>query len=186
MRLYPQASALLLLFAGACTVPNHAASPPQASGPANGPLWHNDGGGFIPSSGSVASNVPCQSVSLNLRLDRSAPEPARPKLIGTPSPCRNNSTFNGYLRSTLFVEGLDTHGARLFVATGINPLHQDLEAPPPPSGGQFSWHAVDTKMAVVTTLIQAPLTPALVRLRWFDVDENLQPHELGEMDWSGG
>lgn len=179
----------LILLAGACTTPNHAATGangPQASGPANGPLWHVDGGGIVPSSGSVGSTVPCQFVALGLRLDSSAPPPAPPRLIGSPSPCRNNSTFSGYLRSTLFLEGLDAHGARLFVVTGTNPLHQDLEAPPPPTGGQFSWHAVDTKMPVVTTQIEAPLTPALVRLRWFDVDEKMQPHALGETQWPGG
>ena len=129
--------------------------------------------------------MPCQLVSLNLRLDSSAP-PAEPaKLIGTPSPCRNTGTFNGYLRSTLFIEGLDADGARLFVATGTNPLHQDLEVPPPPAGGQFSWHAVDAKLPVITTMVSAPITPALARLRWFDVDENLQPHLLGETEWSG-
>ncbi len=179
----------LMLLAGACAVPNHTVTgtnAPHASGAANGPLWRTDGGMFVPMSGSVASTVPCQFVSLNLRLDSSAPAPEPPKLIGTPSACRNRATYGGYLRSTLFLEGLDVHGARLFVATGTNPLHQDLEAPPPPSGGQFSWHAIDTKMPVVTTSIEAPLTPALVRLRWFDVDEKLQPHELGETEWSGG
>jgi len=189
MRLSPVVSVLLLLLAGACTVPNQStmgANTPHASGPANGPLWRVDGGGIVPMSGSVASSVPCQFVSLSLRLVSAAPEPAPPKLIGSPSPCRGIPTFSGYLRGTLFIEGLDAHGARLFVATGTNPLHQDLEAPPPPTGGQFSWHAVDTKMPVITTQIQAPLTPALVRLRWFDVDENFQPHELGETEWSGG
>jgi len=189
MRLIAPASALLLLFTGACAAPNRfvtETNTPPASVAANGPLWHDEGGGFAPSPGSVNADVPCRFVSLGLRLDSSVPQPPPPKLIGEPAGCPHSSTFNGYLRSTLFVEGLDARGERLFVATGKNPLHQDLEAPPPPSGGQFSWHAIDTKMPVVTTLIQAPLTPALVRLRWYEVDEKLQPHELGTTEWPGG
>ena len=178
----------LTLFVGACTHPNlgtPGTTTPHAEATSNGPLWQNVSGGFVPTFGSVASSVQCRDVELNLRLDRTAPEPAPPKLIGEPSECPRGSTFSGYLRSTLFLEGLDANGGRLFVATGSNPLHQDLEVPPPASGGQFSWNAVNNKMPVVTTLIQAPLTPALVKLRWYDVDEKMQPHELGETIWPG-
>lgn len=120
---------------------------------------------------------------MNLRLDRHAAEPAAASLIGTPSTCRNTSIFFGYLRGTLFIEGLDSQGGRLFVATGFNPLHQDLEVPPSPNGGQASWHSVDTPAAVINTIINAPLTDKLARLRWYDVDENFQPHLLGEASW---
>jgi hypothetical protein len=92
------------------------------------------------------------------------------------------SLYIGYLRSTLFIEGLDATGARLFVATGDNPLRQDVEVPPAP-GGQMSWRSIDNHATLVTTLIRAPITQALRRMRWYDVDENDQPRLLGETSW---
>ena len=152
--------------------------------PQTAPLWQSAAGGFSPATGSISPNVPCVAISLSLKLDAAAADPPPPRLIGEQSPCRNESIYVGYLRSTLFIEGLDAKGVRLFVATGMNPLHQDVEVPPPPSGGSMSWHQTDTPVPVVATLIRVPVTPALVRLRWYDVDANDQPHLLGEMAWS--
>jgi hypothetical protein len=167
---------------------------PAAAGPANGPLWSADGGSIVPASGSADASVPCQSMSIALERDATAAPPPAPKPVGHAVPCRKTSLYNGYLRSTLFIEGLDRSGARLFVATGFNPLHQDLEVPPPPppppsastpaSSGSPSWQAVDKPATLVTTLIAAPFTPALARLRWYDVDENYQPRLIGETTWT--
>src|SRR5579871_1069773 len=69
MRLIAPASALLLLFTGACAAPNRfvtETNTPPASVAANGPLWHDEGGGFAPSPGSVNADVPCRFVSLGL------------------------------------------------------------------------------------------------------------------------
>ena|SRR5476651_2545150 len=195
MKLSIQFATLMTLFAGACAVSSHPESrtpAPQhpdsnaeiASGSTNGPLWRVERGGFVPVTGSVASSILCQAVSLSLRIVKTAPEPAPPKLIGSPSRCANTSVYLGYLRSTLFVEGLDSAGARLFVATGSNPLHQDVEVPPPQTGGQFSWHAIDTSVPAINTVISAPLTPALRTLRWYDVNQSLQPHMLGDAEWT--
>src|SRR5580698_10380500 len=149
---------LSLLVAGC--VHASPAAPQAAAG--NGPLWTVDGGSVVPALGSVDASVPCHKTSL----------------------------YDGYLRSTLFIEGLDGNGARVFVATGFNPLHRDVEVPPPPpppnssspspSSGAMSWQAVDTPATLVTTLIAAPFTPALVRLRWYDVDDKFQPRLIGE------
>ena len=38
-------------------------------------------------------------------------------------------------------------------------------------------------MPVVSTVGDAPVTPALVRLRWYDVDEDFQPRLMGESRW---
>jgi hypothetical protein len=48
----------------------------------------------------------------------------------------------------------------------------------------MSWQAVDTPATLVTTLIAAPFTSALARLRWYDVDENFQPRLIGETKWA--
>ena len=171
-------------------------APPTAAVPANGPLWTADGGSIAPALGSVDPSVPCQSMTIALQRDAAAPPPPAPQAVGHSVPCRKTSLFNGYLRSTLFIEGLDKNGARLFVATGFNPLHQDVEVPPPPppppspsastsaSAGAMSWRSVDTPATLVTTLIAAPFTPTLVRLRWYDVDENFQPRLIGETKWA--
>jgi hypothetical protein len=185
---------LALLVAGCAHAASSAAPPPSPAD--NGPLWTTDGGSVVPASGSVDANVPCQSMTIALQRDAAAPPAPAPQVVGHPVPCRKTSLYNGYLRSTLFIEGLDGNGARLFVATGFNPLHQDVEVPPPPppppsassspspSGGTMSWQAIDTPAALVTTLIAAPFTPALTRLRWYDVDENFQPRLIGETKWA--
>ncbi len=195
------ALSVALLAAGCANMTKSAAADPapqMASAPANGPLWTADGGGVVPAAGSVDGSVPCQSVSIALQRDAAAAPPPAPQAVGHTVPCRKTSLFNGYLRSTLFIEGLDANRTRLFVATGFNPLHQDLEVPPPPpppsspsastsapaSAGAPSWQAVDTPSTLVTTLIAAPITPALVRLRWYDVDEKFAPRLLGETTWT--
>jgi len=192
------ALSITLLAAGCANVSKSAAADPApqtAAAPANGPLWTADGGSVAPAAGSVDGSVPCQSVSIALQRDAAAPPPAAPQAVGHAVPCRKTSLFNAYLRSPLFIEGLDKNGARLFVATGFNPLHQDLEVPPPPppssptastsaSAGAMSWQSVDTPSTLVTTLIAAPITPALVRLRWYDVDEKFAPRLLGETNWT--
>jgi hypothetical protein len=192
------ALSVALLAAGCASTTNPAAADPApqtAAAPANGPLWTADGGSVVPASGNVDATVPCQSVSIALQRDDAAPPTAAPKAVGHSVPCRKTSLFNGYLRSTLFIEGLDKNGARLFVATGFNPLHQDVEVPPPPpppspsastsaSAGAMSWQAVDAPSTLVTTLIAAPITPSLARLRWYDVDENFQPRLIGETKWA--
>jgi len=150
----------------------------------NGPLWRSQGGGIYPASGSVARSIPCQLISLGLKLDPDAPELPPAKLIGRPSVCFNPSIYVGYLRSTLFIEGLDAKGARLFVTTVANPLHQDVEVPPPPSGGAMSHRVIETKTAAITAVISAPITPALVRLRWYEVGVDDQPSLLGETLWT--
>jgi hypothetical protein len=181
---------LSLLVAGC--VHASPAAPQAAAG--NGPLWTVDGGSVVPALGSVDASVPCQSMTIALQRDAAAPPPPAPKSFGHPVPCHKTSLYDGYLRSTLFIEGLDGNGARLFVATGFNPLHQDVEVPPPPpppnssspspSSGAMSWQAVDTPATLVTTLIAAPFTPALVRLRWYDVDDKFQPRLIGETTWA--
>jgi len=154
----------------------------SAQQPVNGPLWISDGGGFVASAGIVSPDVPCASIILTLQRDPAPIQSPDPKLTGTPFPCRKRSLYIGYLRSTLFIEGLDRDGRRLFVATGDNPLHQDIESPSSPNG-QMSWHSTDTTPSIVSTFIQAPITPTLTRLRWYDVDANEQPHLMGEMLW---
>jgi|GEM_PF-3541800 len=179
------ALALLATFISASCANVASPSPSEASAPsapANGPLWSTDGGGFSPAAGSVNSDVACQSVWLSLQRDRAKGPPPAPRLIGQASPCRPTSLYIGYLRSTLFIEGLDANGARLFVATGDNPMHQDVEAPPP-RGGQMRWFSVDNGATQVSTSIRAPITPALTRMRWYDVDENNQPRLIGETSW---
>jgi hypothetical protein len=123
-------------------------------------------------------------ISLGLKIDPDAPELPPAKLIGRPSACFNSSIYVGYLRSTLFIEGLDAKGARLFVTTVANPLHQDVEVPPPPSGGAMSHRVIETKTAAITAVISAPITPALVRLRWYEVGVDDQPSLLGETLWT--
>jgi hypothetical protein len=157
-------------------------TPTSIKSPANGPLWISDGGGFVPSAGIVNPDVPCQLVSLSLQPHASDTLSSKAVLVGKPSPCQKASLYIGYLRSTLFIEGLDRDGRRLFVATGPNPQHQDVEAPSS-STGQMSWHSVDTAPSTISTFIQAPITPALSRIRWYDVDENAQPRLIGEMPW---
>jgi hypothetical protein len=152
-----------------------------SSAPSNGALWHSDAGGITPSSGSIGAEVLCQAVLVSIKFDGSAA--AAPKLIGRPSTCSKESIYEGYLRGTLFIEGVDAPGRRLFVASTINPRHQDVEAPPPASGGSMGWHSVDTPMTDMTVLIHAPITSALSRLRWYDVDENNQPRAIGDAVW---
>ena len=184
--------ALLAMGCANMTTPAAADPPPQtAAVPANGPLWSADGGAIVPASGSADASTLCRPMSIALERDAAAPPAPLPKPIGYWVPCHKMSLYNGYLRSTLFIEGLDGGGARLFVAMGFNPLHQDLEVPPPPpppasssaSGGAPSWHSVDTPATLVTTQITAPITRSLARLRWYDVDENDQPRLLGETLW---
>jgi hypothetical protein len=172
-------TAMLLAAAlGACAANQTSASQQPAP-----PLWQSAAGGFSPAAGSIAPTVPCEAVALALKLVATAADPSPPRLIGDLIRCSTESIYIGYLRSTLFIEGLDGNGVRLFVATGMNPLHQDLEAPPPSSGGSMSWHSTDTPEPTISTLIHAPITPALARLRWYDVDASDQPHLLGEMVW---
>jgi len=185
---------LALLVAGCAHAAPSAAPPPTAAD--NGPLWTVDGGSVVPAAGSVGADALCLSLSISLQRDAAVPPPPAPLPLGRPYPCRKTSVFNGYLRSTLFLEGVDKTGARLFVVTGFNPLHQDVEVPPPPppppsasssppaSGGAMSWQSIDTPATLVTTQISAPVTPALVRLRWYDVDEKFQPRPIGETIWA--
>jgi hypothetical protein len=90
--------------------------------------------------------------------------------------------YIGYLRDTLFLEGLDAKGARLFVASGFNPLHQTNEAPPVP-GAAAIVKSTDRPAASVQTLISVPVTAPLARVRWYDVGPDQQPHLLGETAW---
>jgi hypothetical protein len=182
-----------LLAMGCANMTTSAAADPApqvAAIPANGPLWSADGGAIVPASGSADASTLCRPMSIALQRDAAAPPPPAPKPVGYWVPCHKMSLYSGYLRSTLFIEGLDPSGARLFVAMGFNPLHQDLEVPPPPpsasssaSGGAPSWQAVDTPATLVTTQITAPFPRNLARLRWYDVDENYQPRLIGETLW---
>jgi hypothetical protein len=181
---FAHALPLSLLAAGFVhAVPPDAADAAPQAVPGNGPLWTVDGGSVVPAAGTAGADVLCQSLSISLQRDATAPPPPAPLPLGRPAPCRKISLYNGYLRSTLFLEGVDKDGARLFVVTALNPLHQDLEAPPPPSGGATSWRSTDAPASLVSTQISAPVTPALVRLRWYDVDEEFQPRLIGETDW---
>jgi hypothetical protein len=134
-------------------------------------LWHEAAGGVLPAAGSVDPAMPCQTMIVSLVKGSAA------NLKGAPAPCKPVSLYIGYLRDNLFSEGLDTKGARLFVISGPNPGHADVEGP---AGTHAS---TDTPVPVVSTLIRAPITPALVKLRWYDVDANYQPHLLGESSW---
>ena len=179
----------LVVASGADMIVNRAAGQPAQTAstptstqpPANGPLWILDGGGFVPSTGIVNPDVPCSSISLSLQQHALQTQSPSPILIGKPFACRKTSLYIGYLRSTLFIEGLDRDGRRLFVATGANPQHQDVESPS--AAGQMSGHSVDAAPSVISTLIQAPITPTLSCIRWYDVDENMQPRLIGEMPW---
>jgi len=164
------------LLAGGCVAATGAV-------PAAAPLWRAEGGGFVAAPGTVDPRAPCQLLSVSLKPDGGGSPAPPPKLFGAPSPCQATSLYIGYLRGTLFVEGLDASGARLFVATGLNPLHQDVEAPPSSSGPGMDWRAAGAAAPVLTTTIRAPLTPALSKLRWYDVDDQNQPRLLGEMAW---
>ena len=169
------AASLALLAAAGAGVASASAPPPA-------PLWTADGGGVSPTRGAVGPEVPCQLVTVSLRLHKGA-SPPPPELHGKPSACQATSIYLGYLRGTLFIEGLDAAGARLFVATGLNPLHQDVEAPPAPGATGAQWRASDASAPVLSTTIRAPLTPSLSRLRWYDVDEYGQPRLVGETSW---
>ena len=179
MRCFALALAAVLIPLSAC------AATSASSAPANGPLWRADGGGVAPSAGSVAMTGFCWRVSLSLKRDPAAPDVDPPRIRGEPAPCREPSIYVGYLRDTLFLEGVDAKGGRLFVASGANPLHQDSEAPPAPEGGAARFQSADSSAATVSTLISVPVAAPLRRLRWYDVDANQQPHLLGETAWNG-
>ena len=177
MKLATALAASSALFAGGCAGAAGAV-------PAAAPLWLAQGGGFTAAPGKADPKAPCQLLSVSLKLAEGG-SPPPPKLFGAPSPCQTTSLYIGDLRGTLFVEGLDASGARLFVATGLNPQHQDVEAPPSSSGPGMAWRGADaTPVPVLTTTIRAPLTPALSRLRWYDVDAQDQPRLLGEAAWT--
>ncbi len=142
------------------------------------PLWHEDGGGISPASGSVAAAIPCQTMIVSLKPGSTAQD--APVFKDKPAPCPKLSLYVGYLRDTLFIEGLDAQGGRLFVATGPNPLHRDGEGP---SFSGMANTAIDTPAPAISTLIPAPVALSLARLRWYDVDAKYQPHLLGEMPW---
>ena len=151
--------------------------------PINGPLWRADGGGgVLPSAGAVPTTGTCWRVSMSLRLDASAPPSPPPTLRGAPAHCVVASTYIGYLRDTLFLEGLDAKGGRLFVATGFNPLHQTAEAPPAP-GASARVQSEDKPAPSVATLISVPVGAPVASVRWYDVDANGQPRLLGETIW---
>jgi hypothetical protein len=160
------------------------AAVPVGVPPDNGPLWRADGGGVIPSAGAVATTGNCLRVSLSLRLDPAAPPAPPPAIRGAPAKCVVPSVYIGYLRDTLFLEGLDAKGGRLFVASGFNPLHQTNEAPPTP-GAAASIQSVDRPAPSVETLISVPVGAPLARFRWYDVDADQQPRLLGETIWTG-
>lgn len=172
-------TASFALLLAACAPAAGAAAPPAPIA-----LWRTDGGGFTPAQGKVDPKAPCQLLTVSLdRRKGGPPPPPPPEFHGKPSACQASSLYLGYLRGTLFIEGLDADGARLFVATGLNPLHQDVEAPPSPSAAA-GWRASDASAPVLTTTIRAPLTASLARLRWYDVDGRDQPHLLGEAKWN--
>lgn len=152
-----------------------------ASAPA--PLWVAGGGGVSPVRGKLGAEVPCQLMTVSLALHKGATAPP-PAFHGRPSVCQTASIYLGYLRGTLFIEGLDAGGARLFVATGLNPLHQDVEAPPAPGAAGASWRGAEASAPVISTAIRAPVTASLSRLRWYDVDGAGRPHLLGEARWT--
>jgi len=141
------------------------------------PLWLENGGGVSLAAGSLDAALPCQTMTVSLKWGGAA---GAPRLIGKPAPCPKVSIYIGYLRDTLFIEGLDAKGGRLFVATGPNPLHQDVEAPSP-SG--MAHAGIDTPAPTISTLIRAPVTLSLARLRWYNVDAKYQPHLIGETSW---
>jgi hypothetical protein len=172
---------IIVAMLAAITTPLGAcAAAPAGAPPPNGPLWTADGGGVLPAAGSVPTSGRCRPVEVSLNRRRGAPEAPPARIRGEPAPCRPASIYIGYLRGTLFVEGLDAKGGRLFVATGFNPLHQDVEVPPAPGGGTPSWHAVEAPAPSVQTMIFIPVAAAPARLRWYDVDAAQQPHLLGE------
>jgi len=177
MKFVSAALAAVLIPAGAC------AAAPAAMVTDNGPLWRADGGGAAPAPGSVSmTSGACWWVVVSLRLDPSAPKAPPPSIKGSPSPCQSPSVYIGYLADTLFIEGLDAKGARLFVATGSNPLHQTAELPPGIGGGALH-QSTDRPAPRADTLISVPVTAPLARLRWYPLDSSQQPHLLGETAW---
>ena len=161
-----------------------AETPPADAPPVNGPLWRADGGGVLPMAGSAPTIGNCWRVSVSLRLDAAAPPAAPPLIRGAPAHCQLPSIYIGDLRDTLFLEGVDANGGRLFVATGFNPLHQTSESPPG-SGGGAGIQTVDRTAPSAATLISVPVGAPVVRIRWYNVDANQQPRLLGESDWAG-
>jgi len=158
------------------------AAAPVAAPPVNGPLWRVDGGGVVPSAGAASTTGSCWRVSLSLRLDDAAPPVPPPAIRGAPAKCAVPSVYIGYLRDTLFLEGLDAKGARLFVASGFNPLHQTAESPPGP-GAAANIQSADRPAARVDTLISVPVGAPLARIRWYNVDADQKAQLLGETIW---
>jgi hypothetical protein len=158
------------------------AASPAAETPINGPLWRADGGGVLPSAGATPTTGMCWRVSMSLRLAADGPAAPTPTLRGAPAHCVVPSVYIGYLRDTLFLEGLDARGGRLFVATGMNPLHQTAEAPPVSAAGG-AIQSADRAAPRVDTLISVPIGAPIARVRWYDVDANQQPRLLGETVW---
>jgi hypothetical protein len=173
----------ILVALAALLVPVSASAAPPANGPPiNGPLWRADGGGVLPSAGATPTTGMCWRASMSLRLAADGPAAPPPTLRGAPAHCVVPSVYIGYLRDTLFLEGLDAKGERLFVAIGFNPLQQTAETPPS-SGAPASIQSTDRPAPRVDTLISVPVGAPIARVRWYDVDANQQPRLLGETVW---